>query len=297
MPSNKYLFKLSPKTRILNFFRRVLTIPVIEDFIMTRSHRNPSKFWMKVVPPEYTYPRGSIRNVERDGVRFCLDISDNLQHSIYFFGLLRSGFEFAEKDMARANVILDVGANIGTASIIASNINPRAEIHAFEPHPWTYRCASDIQKLNHISNVHFHNIGFGEKSGRVRLYEVNENNAGMNRVITGEQDFPYIEIEIRTMDEFVESQNFSSLDFVKIDVEGFEYSVLKGGAKSLRKYMPVLYIELDDNNLRDCKKSAKEVVDLIRSFGYNSISRADTGNIIGENESFNNCHYDIIARP
>ncbi len=295
MPVNKYLFHISLKTRILNLFRKLLTIPFIEDYIVERSSRNPSMFWVKVVPPEYTYPKGSIRNVRRDGVRFCLDISDNLEHSIYFFGLMKSGFDVASKYIEKSEVIFDIGANIGTASIIMSMMNPHAKIYSFEPHPVTFKSALEISGLNKIGQVIYNNIGLGEESGKKLLFEVNSNNAGMNRMVSGGEDYPSIEVRVEKMDNFVSDNQINRLDFIKIDVEGYEYAVLKGGSETLKKFHPVLYIEIDDNNLKDCGSSAAEVINLIRTYGYNTFSKADNGERIHDRFNFTNCHFDVLA--
>ena len=54
----------------------------------------------------------------------------------------------------------------------------------------------------------------------------------------GEDNFERIKTKIHTMDDYVKEQNLSRLDFIKIDVEGFEWDVLQGGKKQLKKCVP-----------------------------------------------------------
>ena len=51
---------------------------------------------------------------------------------------------------------------------------------------------------------------------------------------------------------------------IKIDVEGFEMKVLRGGGKTLKTFKPSLFIELDDNNLKDVGSCAKDLVKFLR---------------------------------
>jgi hypothetical protein len=91
-------------------------------------------------------------------------------------------------------------------------------------------------------------------------------------------------------------KNVERLDFIKIDVEGLEYSVLKGGEKTLRKNKPTILLELDDNNLLENDASAKILIKFLIDLGYNKIYRADNNKIIEPNIDFKNCHFDIIAK-
>ena len=69
----------------------------------------------------------------------------------------------------------------------------------------------------------------------------------MNENITkmGEDNFERIKTKIYTMDDYVKEQNLSRLDFIKIDVEGFEWDVLQGGKKTIEKMRPSMIIEYD----------------------------------------------------
>jgi UDP-N-acetylenolpyruvoylglucosamine reductase len=91
-------------------------------------------------------------------------------------------------------------------------------------------------------------------------------------------------------------KNITKIDFIKLDVEGFEYFVLAGGSNIIVQSKPLMFIELDDSNMRENNKSAKELIDLLISFGYKEIYRADNLMPVTSHNEFNNCHYDIIAK-
>ena len=296
MKQGKYQLRQTPKTTFLNFFRKALTISPVEKLIVKYSSENPGAFWNKVIPPDYLYKKGSIRKVERDGVKFTLDISNCVQHGLYYFGFGEGLIDIVKKEIKKTKVIFDIGAHIGTTSIMMSRLNPEATIFAFEPHSGTYNTAAEILRTNSFKNIQINNIGLGDKPGKLKLYEVREHNAGMNRVILGEQDYPYTQVDISTIDKFVSENSISNVGFIKIDVEGFEYAVLKGGEQTLRKYKPVMFIELDDNNLKDCGQSAASLIELLFSYGYETVIRTNTLQKLNEKSDFTNCHFDILVK-
>jgi hypothetical protein len=94
------------------------------------------------------------------------------------------------------------------------------------------------------------------------------------------------------MDDFFEINHplNSKIDLVKVDIEGYEYEWLLGAEKTLSKYKPTLFIELDDNNLKQQNSSALLLVVKLKEFGYTIFDdRIDISNQV----DFDNCHFDI----
>lgn len=102
-------------------------------------------------------------------------------------------------------------------------------------------------------------------------------------------------VKIVSLDTFLAKKYLKSIDLIKIDVEGYEYEVLKGAKKTIFEYRPVLFIEIDDNNLKQQNSSASNVISWLDDLGY-SIKRADTLEPVDSNyEKFKNCHFDVIC--
>jgi Methyltransferase FkbM domain len=119
---------------------------------------------------------------------------------------------------------------------------------------------------------------------------VNQNNPGMNRILAEDKDLPFKKIEINTLDNILFEKNIAKVDFIKLDVEGLS------GAKNTLQSKPLLFIELDDSNLKENNKSAKELIALLISFGYTEIHRADNLIPVSIDDDFADCHYDIIVK-
>lgn len=288
-----YQLKVSLKTKILNIFRKVFTIPAFEKILVKLNQKSHSL--VGLIPPNYLYKAKTFRLINREGVKYKVDLSQVVDHYLYY-GYDESSFDSVLKELKDASVIFDIGANIGTTALYFASMNPKANIFAFEPHPDTFKRIEENIKLNPFSNVSLNNLGLGESKQTLKLYEVNENNAGMNRILSEEKELPYKEIKINSLDDFCEEKAVTNIDFVKIDVEGYEYAVLEGGASMFKKSKPILVIELDDLNLRENNKSAKQLIDLLFSFGYKEIYRASNLQPITAESDFENCHFDIIVK-
>lgn len=78
-------------------------------------------------------------------------------------------------------------------------------------------------------------------------------------------------IEVTTLDLFIEENGVKRLDFLKVDVEGWEASVLKGGEKSIRQFLPMLYLELNAHWLKDDGESPVTVSNRLAQWGYSNI--------------------------
>ncbi len=154
-------------------------------------------------------------------------------------------------------VILDVGANIGNHSIYWSQLNNVNKIIAFEPVPKTFKLLKKNITHNNISKVEIHQLALGKKDGFATIDKEDSNNLGATslRFVEDETD-----IKIMPGDVFLSDKNYS-IDLVKIDVEGFEINVLKGLKQTIDQYKPILWVEINLDNL-------KKVLSLINKQGY-----------------------------
>lgn len=71
-----------------------------------------------------------------------------------------------------------------------------------------------------------------------------------------------------TLDEFVAEREITRLDLLKIDVEGAEVSLLRGAEQSLKRFRPVVMIEINPSALRRFGQTAEDVVSLLGSRCY-----------------------------
>lgn len=221
----------------------------------------------------------------RDGIRVAVDPED---HRTAPIEILNFGeYEPEETQVIRRiaekmDTMLDIGANIGWYSLMASKLNPEATIHSFEPIPATYSHLIHNFSLNAIDHSQCYNYGLSDEPGSFPFYFYPEGgvNASMQNLACRD-DVSVIDCELRTLDsvlEWLPSNN--RIDFIKCDVEGNELFVLRGGLKLLSKYKPILLCELLRKWSASFGYHPNEAIDLLQSIGYKVYTAASDGKLI-----------------
>ncbi len=286
---------LSFKTKFLNSLRLVFKNKPMESFLFLMTN---GKSWnqniARLPANYYQYSKNSWREVERNGFKFRLDISDYMQWLIYF-GIQAEPREKLHSLINPGMTIIDIGANIGETSLAFSKLTGEGgKVFSFEPDPQTFIRLTEHLGINECINVTAINKGLGKTTGELFLEE-GQNNSGGNR-ISPNQINSGKKIEITTLDHFLTITNLEKIDFIKIDVEGYEYNVLLGAEASISKYRPVLFIECVDDFLRDQGASAEMLTSFLEKQKY-TLLNAENESIIHSKNNFSNSHFDIIALP
>ena len=135
----------------------------------------------------------------------------------------------ALKAVENFRVAVDIGAHLGFWSRhLGERFNT---VHSFEPSD-LYR---NLLSLNAPKSViHKYALGDSESEGYLFVPEVNSGAAFITHSIQGHE-----KIQIRTLDSF----NFESVDFIKIDCEGYEYPAILGSIETIKKFSPVICLE------------------------------------------------------
>lgn len=149
-----------------------------------------------------------------------------------------SNFFFRVAAKRHIRVCLDIGSNIGLSNLIVSEIAPTAYVYAFEPSVTTYQfLAENIQRANANGQVLTHCCAVGRQSGTARFADNQSASAGNHLTVDGEG----AEVAITTVD--IVAASLPTVDFIKIDVEGFEIDVLEGAAETIFKHRPIIFLE------------------------------------------------------
>lgn len=159
-------------------------------------------------------------------------------------------------------MFIDIGANIGYFTILASSIITRGRIIAFEPSSLNYRA---LQENIEGSIVEAYKIALSNKNGNARLY-IGKKSTGWHSLIGPGQ---YENIKVSRFDDL--DLKIKKIDLIKIDVERHEFEALKGMKKSLLKYMPKVFCEVN-------KSTEKKVVRFMKNLGYSKLKRFEGAN-------------------
>jgi len=135
---------------------------------------------------------------------------------------------------------LDVGANVGFHSLCASGTFE--VVHAFEPTPATVgRLRRNVELSGLADRVRIHEIALSDQTGRARM-AIEPRHCGANR-IDGTAGGG-LDIATDTLDRLDAEGAFEAVDLVKIDVEGHQDAVVRGGRTMLERHRPSLFVEL-----------------------------------------------------
>jgi len=161
---------------------------------------------------------------------------------------------------------LDVGANIGLTTLLLSSL--AKQVHAFEPSPTTFAFLESNLERAGVLNVCLHNLGLGATARATTLTYAPSNRAGafMSEALKASAGHATESVRVRTCDEIVESVQMTHVDFIKIDVEGFEAEVLRGAVRTLAKFRPTCVLELNHWCLNAFQRtSVPDFVDYLRN--------------------------------
>lgn len=172
-----------------------------------------------------------------------------------------------QKISSEINTIFDVGANKGEWALDTLYYFPAAEIYCFEPIDKTYRILEE--KLKNKQNINLFNFGLSDISETLTFYTSNSSDELSSSIkIVAEQTHNKIKAVVKNGYEFAQENNISSIDFLKIDVEGMEHKVLTGLLPLIEeKKVKIIQFEYGLVNI-ESKFLLKDFYELLNSYGY-----------------------------
>jgi FkbM family methyltransferase len=187
--------------------------------------------------------------------------------------------EFASLAQAAAGpggVLFDIGAHCGLISALWCAAKPGNRVFSFEPSPVLARRIAEIRDLNQLGDrINVNQAGIGESNG----------SAGMLMDPVGgfvqSRHFDHtmwsapesIEIAIESI-ESASARLKTVPNFIKIDIEGYEYEAIRGSAAFLSQHRPGIFLELHLNYLEQRNLSPQSVVELLEQAGYSFFTYA-----------------------
>jgi len=149
-------------------------------------------------------------------------------------------------------VALDIGANLGIMS--ARMVKDFEFVHAFEP-----LFGEHLRKNVNADNIKTYDCAVGDTPGTVTMRVGVYHSGGSNVVKEKTSTEKYVDVPVVTIDE----HEFTDIDFIKIDVEGYEWLVLQGCKNTIDKNKPVLLVEVKKDN-----PNRKDIFKFMKDFGY-----------------------------
>jgi FkbM family methyltransferase len=157
------------------------------------------------------------------------------------------------------DTVIDAGAFIGDHTIAyAKKVGGLGKVIAFEPNPTTFECLE--YNLKEFDNCELRNEGLSDSAGKLSLTDV-PTNAGMSYA---EKTDKKKGIKCVTID----SLYLDRLDFIKVDCEGFEHKILKGAEETIKKFKPVMVLEINNYALIRNHTTDNDLYIYLNELGY-----------------------------
>jgi FkbM family methyltransferase len=171
--------------------------------------------------------------------------------------------------------VIDVGAHAGQFARMFAAIARSGRVFSFEPSPYARSILKTALKWRAVSNVTVVAKGLGDKPGVLELATPIKRRGGLGYGLahvaaTGEaaEGQRRDAVEIMTLDAFVSDHGLETVDFIKVDVEGFEGRVMAGAEATLRRFRPALLLELHHGHLARGGDTAEGVAAFLSGLGY-----------------------------
>ncbi len=171
------------------------------------------------------------------------------------------------------DTVLDIGANIGLVTLwLSTLVGKKGQVHAFEPNPEVQKILAETLVHNQVSNVCLHPFALGAEPGFLEL-RIPKCNTGAASLIRHRDliDSEGVEVPVRSLSPIVEEEGIKSIRLLKIDVEGFEAEVLKGGEAVLRGIRPEAIL-FEFNDKVETSWDEQPVIKILQDWGYEFFS-------------------------
>ena len=229
-----------------------------------------------------SYYRGQSFTVRRQGVLWELNPDCLIQRAVYNLSVFeRKETEWLKAQVETDWVFFDVGANFGYYSMLVSAASEgRARVYAFEPLASNCALIERNKSLNDFGRLRVFKTALSDEEGEVGFFVPPASCSGVGHIIEGGDAAHEGRIETvpaTTLDSFAARHGVEKLDFLKVDVEGAETRVLRGGRETLKRFRPLIMIEFFPEGLKGLNTSADELLALIHELGYDTFTITGSG--------------------
>lgn len=154
------------------------------------------------------------------------------------------GFDdFCRRYLRKNYVMIDVGANIGITSLIAGDYLSEGRMICIDASPRNCAALEKCLNSNGFENAIIVPVAVGSALGELQFNEAGAYGHVLTEsVALGRSG---ITVNVKTIDQIVSELGLDRIDFIKIDVEGFERDVIQGASEVIKKWNPLFYIEFN----------------------------------------------------
>ena len=212
----------------------------------------------------------------RYGITWKLDLKEGIDLAIYIFGRFESQTVRAyQKWIQPGNTVLDIGANIGAHTLWFSKlVGKEGLVIAFEPTQYAYRKLKTNIGLNPIleKRIVAEQILLSQEDRQDYQVEIYSSWTVTGTVERHPKHLGEIKSTngavMRQLDQYLLEKNIRKVDFIKIDVDGYECDVFLGSQSTLDRDRPIICLELSPYVLEERGSSIAKLLDILNRYDY-----------------------------
>ena len=211
--------------------------------------------------------------VTRNGIKWNLNLEEGIDLSIYLFGTSEKKIFNLTKLLLKKDdlTIIDIGANIGSVSLVMAKIFNNSRIFSIEPTNYAYQklCRNLDLNENLKKNISLRQLFItNDKKPKAvwsswnfeKSNDKHEKHLGTLKEI---KQNPYVKLN-----QFIKNEDISNVDFIKLDVDGYELEVLVSGEDFLKKNKPIIFIEIAPYLYPEFGYNCYELIKFIKKMNY-----------------------------
>ncbi len=265
------------KNHFANFFRSsnskliypqswiALKLRKLVFFISTVFYR----YWLKRTSSSDYY---ILKDIDQD-ITMRVDASKVMGAAFYWIGFHEfKEWRYLQRFLKPDMVFLDVGANQGEYTLFAAKRLTKGTVIAFEPVDEIYEQLHRNIALNHFTNIKTLKLGLSDTVGVLPIYEMQStdaNHEGLATLFQSELRGKVIQqIKLDTLDNVALQLNLQRLDFIKVDIEGAELTMLKGATGTISRFRPQVMVEMNDDTFKAAGYSKTQVIEFFEKLHY-----------------------------
>ena len=174
----------------------------------------------------------------------------------------------------QGDVVVDIGAHMGRYTIIAAKrVGTKGKVMAIEANPSNFEMLNRNIKLNQLTNIISLNNAVYSKETKIKLYLPGEElgDTIYNTIVSdrAKNEDKFVEVSANTLDYLLQSKGIEQeqVNWIKIDVEGAEFEVLKGATNILSNSKDIaLLIEI--HNLKDSTNLYRPIIEFLKLYNF-----------------------------
>lgn len=205
--------------------------------------------------------------VAKNGCVVNVDTANYLEYKIFSEGSYELNItELIKLYLKKNSVFIDIGANIGIHSL--SVAKSASAVYAFEPIDFIREKLVNNISLNRIENIIVVPFALSNENKVIKTnFSSSSSNQGTFSIVNEAEGISEIKCVIG--DEYISNNAITNISVIKIDVEGFEHSVLQGLKSTILSHKPVIFFEYDTNYIGRDNKTATDYDTFFKSLDYN----------------------------